>query len=363
MYLKEGGSDYATVNPQNLEPIFSHEQLASSLRTSKLYSTAVLGAYVMDLEQLTEDICSTYPHDPVSAAQLPTPSALKWSLSKDGMLLLNERLYVPDHNDLRLRVLRYKHDHPLAGHYGQNKTIELICRDYAWPSMRDSVKDYCNSCTVCGRIKPRWHKPYGLLKPLPVPERPWDSISMDLIEQLPASARHMAILVVVDQLSKQGIFILTAVQLAGLFVLHVFSKHRVPGHVTSDRGSEFISHFFRSLGTALGMKLHFTLGYHPEEDGQTEWVNQTLEQYLHAYCDYQQDDWSELLTLAEFAYNNAPSETTGVSPFFANKGYHPNLTIHPERDLASNCAWEYAVDLGGLHEYLKTGMAEAQQRF
>jgi len=166
---------------------------------------------------------------------------------------------------------------------------------------------------------------------------------MDLIEQLPASAGHTAILVVVDQLSKQGIFIpthdtLTTVQLAGLFILHVFSKHRVLGHVTLDHGSEFVSHFFRSLGTALGMKLHFTLGYHPEGDGQTKWVNQTLEQYLRAYCNYQQDNWSELLPLAEFAYNNAPSKTTGVSPFFANKGYHPNLASHPEWDLASNCA-------------------------
>jgi len=100
VYLKEGGSDYTTVNPQNLKPIFSQEQLASSLCASKLYSTAVSGAYVMDLEQLTKDICSTYPHDPVSSAQLLTPSAPKWSLSEDGMLLLNERLYIPDHDDL-----------------------------------------------------------------------------------------------------------------------------------------------------------------------------------------------------------------------------------------------------------------------
>jgi len=72
----------------------------------------------MDLEQLTKDIRSAYPHNPVSSMQLPTPSALKWSLSEDGMLLLNERLYVPDHNHLRLQVLQYKHDHPLVGHYG-----------------------------------------------------------------------------------------------------------------------------------------------------------------------------------------------------------------------------------------------------
>ena len=71
------------------------------------------------------------------------------------------------------------------------------------------------------------------------------------------------------------------------------------------------------------MKLHFTLRYHPEGDRQTEHKNQTLEQYIHLYCNYQQDDWSKLLPLAEFAYNNAPSATTGISLFFMNKRYHP----------------------------------------
>src|SRR6202453_3916995 len=152
-------------------------------------------------------------------------------------------------------------------------------------------------------------------------------------------------------------------QLAQLFVLHVFSKHGVPSHVTSDRGTEFVSHFFRSLGKALNMKLHFTSGYHPEGDGQTERTNQTLEQYLRIYCNYQQDNWSELLVLAEFAYNNAPSATTGISPFFANKGYHPNITVHPERDLSSARARDFAVNLDNLHPELRFQIAEAQKRY
>jgi hypothetical protein len=75
------------------------------------------------------------------------------------------------------------------------------------------------------------------------------------------------------------------------------------------------------------MKLHFTSGYYPEGNGQTECVNQTLEQYLRMYCNYQQDNWKSLLPLAEFAYNNAPNATTGVSPFFANKGYNPSIAV------------------------------------
>ena len=108
---------------------------------------------------------------------------------------------------------------------------------------------------------------------------------MDCIKQLPSSDGFTSILVVVDCLSKQGIFIpthetITSPELTKLFVAHMFSKHGVPSHVASDRGSEFVSHFFCSLRKALGMTLHFTSGYHPEGDGQTEQTNQTLEQYL-----------------------------------------------------------------------------------
>src|ERR1700720_1097619 len=86
-------------------------------------------------------------------------------------------------------------------------------------------------------------------------------------------------------------------------------QHRVPAHVTSDRGPEFVSHFFRCLGKALNMKLHFTSGYHPEGEGQTERTNQTLEQYLRIYYNYKQDNWYELFALAEFTYDNTPSAT------------------------------------------------------
>jgi hypothetical protein len=86
------------------------------------------------------------------------------------------------------------------------------------------------------------------------------------------------------------------------------------------------------------MKLHFTSRYDLEGDRQTKCVNQTLEKYLHMYCNYQQNNWKSLLPLAEFAYNNAPNTTTGILPFFANKGYNPSTAVQLEHDLASACA-------------------------
>jgi len=81
---------------------------------------------------------------------------------------------------------------------------------------------------------------------------------MDFIEKLPSSSRFDTILVIVDQLTKQAIFIpahdtITSIDLACLFVLHVFSKYGIPFHVTSNRDLEFVSNFFQSLGTALNM--------------------------------------------------------------------------------------------------------------
>ena len=107
------------------------------------------------------------------------------------------------------------------------------------------------------------------------------------------------------------------------------------------------------------MQLHFTSGYHPKGDGQTEYMNQTLKQYLHIYCNYQQDNWSKLLPLTEFAYNNAPSATISISPFFANKRYHQNIIAHPEHDIASSWACDFIIDLDELQSTLKAEISMA----
>src|SRR5258705_6228489 len=111
------------------------------------------------------------------------------------------------------------------------------------------------------------------------------------------------------------------------------------------------------------MELHFTSGYHPEGDGQMECLNQVLEQYLQAYTNYQQDDWSSLLLLAEFAYNNATTETTGFSPFFANKGYHRSLVAEPNVQVSSIGAQRFISDLDDLHMELKRSIAKAQEHY
>jgi IS30 family transposase len=181
---------------------------------------------------------------------------------------------------------------------------------------------------------------------------------MDFIEQLPLSGEFDCILVICDPSSKQVILIpcdihITSASLAWLFRLHVFSKHGIPSHVTCDRGTEFILAFFRSLAELLSMEMHYTSGNHPLADGQTERMNQTVEQYIRIFCSYQQDDWDKLLPLAEFALNNTPNTSTGMSPFYAHKGYNLAIMVHLERNVANTYTKDFAVDLQDLHQFLR----------
>jgi hypothetical protein len=111
------------------------------------------------------------------------------------------------------------------------------------------------------------------------------------------------------------------------------------------------------------MEIHFTSGHHPEANGQVERLNQSLEQYIRHYCNYQQTNWFELLPIAEFTYNNTPHDSTGISPFFANKGYNPSIRVYPEKDIASVRARDLAVDISQLQEILKERLRDAQERY
>ena len=155
----------------------------------------------MDQEQLNKDILQALPTDPIYISFLENPKPC-WSISSDSFFWHDNLIYIPDSNNLQLKVLCYKHDHILSDHPGQNKTASLILQDYTWPGLRGYVKNYCKSCTTCMHAKPQCHKPYGLLRQFPIFECPWNSISMDFIETLPTSSGCDSILVIGDWLTK-----------------------------------------------------------------------------------------------------------------------------------------------------------------
>ncbi|MBW0557555.1 hypothetical protein O181_097270 [Austropuccinia psidii MF-1] len=198
---------------------------------------------------------------------------------------------------------------PLAGHPGQEKTLKLINMDLYWACINQFIKDSVSSCQQCSRNKNNHHKKFGLLKPLQIPSGPWNSFSMNFITRLPLSSNFDSILVVVDGFPRMAIFIpaygtITALELAQIFISHVFSKHGLPTSIVSYSGSLFVSSFWTNLCQQLKISRDLLIAFHPETDGQKERVNQILEKYLWMYVSYHQDDLHTWLPLAKFSYNN-----------------------------------------------------------
>src|SRR6185312_15738015 len=179
----------------------------------------------------------------------------------------------------RMQLLHECHDAPLGGHLGVAKTTAALSRRFYWPRMHAEIRHYVTTCPQCQANKASSQLPAGLLQPLPIPSRPWEQVTMDLITQLPATTEgHNAIVVFVDKLTKMvHLAPLTAAQgqsdapaIAELFFHHVVRAHGLPDSIVSDRATRFTGTFWRHLWTLLGTKLNMSTAFHPQSDGQTE---------------------------------------------------------------------------------------------
>eukprot|EP00253_Pinus_taeda_P011178 PITA_11178 len=244
-----------------------------------------------------------------------------YKLNKDGMIHFKQRLYVPSQDKIKNLIMDEFHVSHYAGHPGYQKMITAIRKEYFWPGMKKDIAEYLARCLECQQIKAEHQHPAGLLQPLPIPEWKWEIISMDFIAGLPKTKKgNDSIMVIVDKLSKAAHFIpvqstYRAPQIAHVFMQNVFKLHGLPKVIISDRDVKFISAFWRTLFADLGTQLNFSTAYHPQTDGQTERVNQVVEDMLRAFVMQQPTLWEEYLHLVEFAYNNGYHTSTQMSPF------------------------------------------------
>lgn len=263
-----------------------------------------------------------------------------WAFA-DGLASYFNRIFVPDTASLRERVLRECHDSITSGHPGRTKTIELIQRDFWWPTLTRDAHAYVDGCSVCQRSKALRQKPLGLLTPNEVPAGYWQIISCDFITDLPRSCGSDSVMVVVDRLSKMVRLIpcnktISSELAAKKYRDYVWKDFGLPYRIISDRGPQFVSNFMRALNQLLGITENLSTARRPQTDGQTERANQELEQYLRVFCNERQSDWAEWLSCAEFAINNRVNASTGFSPFFLNYGREPLRPLMPMRNATSS---------------------------
>jgi len=191
---------------------------------------------------------------------------------------------------------------------------------------------------------------------------------MDFITDLPLSEECDQLWVVVDRFTKMAHFIplrqdgKTASDLVKIFAREVWRYHGTPSDIVSDRDSRFTSEVWKEFLSALDIRPRMSTAFHPQTDGQTERLNQTIEAYLRSFVNFEQDNWVELLPMAEFSYNNSVTSPTGISPFYANFGYHPSTMNPPAATIFNPASTVYAHWMHTVHEATKASLGEARER-
>jgi hypothetical protein len=354
--------------PPELLSILTANPDTAELSLEICHAVSALAAtdIVVTTTSLPQDIVAGYVNDPLYTPK-KKPDYLQLD-TETGFYMFHGRIAVPRDNRLRQRILQEYHDAPSAGHPGFHKTYSAIANKFWWPHMSRTVRSYVTTCPTCQLTKPSTQRSPGLLHPHDVPPRPWAHVSLDLITDLPPSLGPDgrtcdSIATFVDMLTKQAHFVrcnkvITAPQLAQLFLDNVYRLHGIPSKLVSDRDPRFTSDFWQHFFAALHTQINLSTAYHPQTDGQTERTHRTIEQILRAYVHPNHDDWATWLPLAEFAYNTATHRSIGTSPFTANYGFSPSTPMDITFPSTADTQ-PYLQRLHDIHTFIQTELQAA----
>src|SRR4051812_42427955 len=245
---------------------------------------------------------------------------------------------------------------------------------YWWSDMKQDIARYVDECDVSRRVKAEHQRPAGTLQPLSIPEWKWDNIEMDLFIGFPRSQTgHDAIFVVIDQFSKVAHFLpikemISASQLADLYVSRIVSLHGIPLEISSNRCRIFTLKFLDSFQESMGTHLKFSTAYHPQSQGQVERVNQVLEDMLRACVISFGKKWEESLPFVEFSYNNSYQASLKMAHFevlYGQKCRNPlNWSETGERTLIGPDIIQHAEDqVRVIREHLKAAQSRLKSNY
>jgi hypothetical protein len=225
---------------------------------------------------------------------------------------------------MRRLLLKQNHDDSHASHFDVKRTLELLKRKYYWSAMSQDVKKYVNACFACHRIKTIRHKSFEQLQSILMLKRfrlKWImNFIIDLSFNVSKEIAYDSILVLVNRYTKYARYVRTrqnwiAVQLIDAMIEELFIKYEISEVIITDRESLFIAKYWSAFCYHLKLALRYNIAFYSQTDDQTERQNQTLEQYLRNYVNYQQNDWASWLAFAEYAYNNSHHDSINMSSF------------------------------------------------
>lgn len=287
--------------------------------------------------------------------RLEDPKYKSFHLDQYKTLWFGKRLVVSNQEKLKRQILNEAHESLFSIHPGSNKMYRDVRKRFLWKGLKQDIARFVAECDVCCRVKAEHLKPAGTLQPLPILAWKWEDITMDFITGLPrTSSGHDSIWVIVYRLTKSAHFIQVKInyavsKYAELYLTKIVCLHGILKTIMSDRGPQFTSQLWEELHKAMETTLLFSTAYHPQTVGQTERVNQIIEDMLRACAIIYSGSWDTCLPFAEFAYNNSHQMSINMSPYEALYG----------RDYRTPLNWS---EVGERHLYGARHVNEAKEK-
>lgn len=286
----------------------------------------------------------------------------KYKLLDDGLLATSDgRVYVP--KELREEVLFLNHDHKLASHLGIAKTLARIVKRYFWPGLHAAVTAHVKACLTCAKYKSQGTN-RAPLQPLPLVEKVWGMMSLDILGPLPITARNNRyILVLIDFATRFVILCAmvdqTAKTVAKHFVNDVILIFGCPERILSDQGRQFMSDFFSHICSRCNITQLRTTSYHPMGNGACERQNRIIISMVSCCVADHPEDWDETLGFNKLALNTSRHSGTHFSAFYLTMGRDALLPS----DLTPRESRFLGEDGYGITDKWQTALARSQENF
>ena len=281
-----------------------------------------------DDEELISIISYLTVEDKSILSQLPIGVQISKYSYSDGLLYFENRLVIP--HKMRREVFDSCHTSHI--HNSWFKVYERVTRNFHWYNIEGDIKKWCKSCDSCQRNNISHKLKFGLLNPLPIPEKKGDILSVDFMVGLPSSNGFDAITVWVDSLTKRTFIYASKTTddtyiMAERFVRNVWRLGILPRHIISDRDPKFVSDLWTQICNVLNINRILSSSNHPQTDGQTENKNSWIISVLRHYVNFRQSDWFNFLHLVEYGINDSVNVSTGYTPFYLETGQHPTSIL------------------------------------
>jgi hypothetical protein len=254
----------------------------------------------------------------------------------ENTLFFKKKLWILEFDQLKSNIIKEIHDQSASEHSSIRRICKNLSKWYYWSQVKEIIQTYVANCYICKRFKASRNEYSELLNSLSISNRSWTNIIMNFVTELSKIKDDFnAILMIINRVTKMHHYVSCIVEdedtiieeTVRLLINDVWKLHELSSIIISNRDSQFVFLVWKTVCQILKINVKLSTAFHSETNDQSEIENREMKRYLRNYCNYQQDNWSDWLSMIEFAFNAITSAFTELFAFMTNYEFESRMNF------------------------------------